>query len=469
MKILLIQCPCSYGVETPPLGLAYLSSYLKKNNHDASILDLSIDLYTQVDEENKVFWESNNGYHWYLKEMYDVIPFLGETCYNRFVEKILSLDSDVLGFSIQNTSSLFTLEIIKRIKSKAPSKKIILGGPNCYSVTGKDIDFRIQHDLQMFADIIVVGEGEKVLLDVISRIKSGRSLDTCKGIAVRRKKTWVFNGPVSPVINLDDLPFPDLDEYNLKAYTDRSALPILTSRGCTMRCVFCTDTYFWRPYRHRSAGNVIEEIKHRYKKYKNRFFGFNDSLINGNHKNLLEICSLISKKRLDISWGGNCRIDERLDLDCLRNIKKAGCEYLVIGIESASNRILRLMRKNFTIEEAESFIHRCSKAGIAIVANWIVGFPGETEEDFMATADFVMKKRGLIKKNTFSTLTINQFSYLEGHREEFDIILDGTHLGLWRSRDGLNTIKLRNSRLNYLIDIERRIEKDCNIVRQSAI
>lgn len=469
MKILLVQCPCSYGTETPPLGLAYLSSYLKKHNHDVSVLDLSMDLYARLNERDKAFWESNNGYRWYLKKMYDAMPFLGDACYGQFVEKILSLGSDILGFSIQNTSTLFTLEIIKRIKSKAPSKKIILGGPNCYNVTSNDLDFKIQHDLQEFADIIVVGEGENVLLDLVGRIESGRSLDKCKGIAIRRNEAWVFNGFAEPVMNLDDLPFPDLEAYNIRAYTDRNALPILTSRGCTMRCVFCTDTYFWKPYRHRSAGNIVEEIIKRRKKYKNSFFGFNDSLINGSHKNLLETCKLITSKRLDISWGGNCRIDKRLDLECLKNMKNAGCEYLVIGIESASNRILKLMRKNFTIEEASDFIHRCNKAGIAIVANWIVGFPGETEEDFMATADFVIKQEKLIKKNTFSALTINQFSYLETHKEEFGIILDGTHLGLWRSRDGLNTIELRNSRLDYLINIERRIEKDCNIVKQSAI
>jgi len=468
VKILLVQCPCSYGTETPPLGLAYLSSYMKKHNHDVSVLDLSMDLYMRVDEKDKAFWQSNNGYRWYLKDMYDAMPFLGDTCYEQVTEKILSLNSDIVGFSIQNTSTLFTLEIIKRIKSRAPSKKIVLGGPNCYNVTGNDLDFKIQHDLQEFADIIVVGEGESVLLDFAGRIESGRPLDTCKGIAMRKNGTWIFNGFAEPIMNLDDLPFPDFEAYDMKAYTDRNALPLLTSRGCTMRCVFCTDTYFWRPYRHRSAGNVLEEIVKRRKKYKNNFFGFNDSLINGSHKNLLEMCKLIASKRLDISWGGNCRIDKRLDLDCLGRMKKAGCEYLVIGIESASNRILRLMRKNFTIEDASDFIHRCNKVGIGIVANWIVGFPGETEEEFINTADFIIKHEGLIRKNTFSTLTINQFSYLDRHKEEFGIVLDGAHLGLWRSRDGLNTIELRNSRLDYLTNIEQRIEKDYNIVKQSA-
>ncbi len=111
-KILLVQCPCAYGTEMPPLGLAYLSSFLKKNKYNVSILDLSIILYTRVNKQDKEYWKSSKGYCWYLKEIFDNLPFINERCYNEFVEKILSFDSDILGFSIQNTSALFTLEVI---------------------------------------------------------------------------------------------------------------------------------------------------------------------------------------------------------------------------------------------------------------------------------------------------------------------------------------------------------------------
>lgn len=169
MKILLVQCPCSYGVEMPYLGLAYLSSFLKKNNFEVSILDLSVILYNQVDKENKKYWDSNNGYCWYLIDIFKNFPFITNQLYDDFVNKILSIDSDILGFSIQNTSALFTLEIIKRIKAKKPSQKIILGGPNCYNVSGDDSNFRLQHDLQKFSDVVVVGEGEEALLNVLRK------------------------------------------------------------------------------------------------------------------------------------------------------------------------------------------------------------------------------------------------------------------------------------------------------------
>lgn len=466
MKILLVQCPCSYGVEMPSLGLAYLSSFLKNDNYDVSILDLSIILFKEVLKENKKYWESNNGYCWYLSEIFEGLPFLTEELYDKFVNKILSINNDILGFSVQNTSALFTLEIIKRIKLIDPSKKIILGGPNCYNISTEGSNFKLHHDLQKFADIIVVGEGEQSLLNVLKHLEFGKSLEECDGIAIPKNKKWIYTGFAKPIMNLDDIPFPDIDAYDLKEYTDKNALPILTSRGCVMKCVFCTDTYFWRPYRYRSAENVITEIILRKNKYRNKFFSFNDSLINGSHRSLFDLCNLLINKKINIFWGGNFRIDSRVELGFLQRMKKARCKYLVVGIESGSNRILKLMHKNFTVEEAEWFIYNCNKAGINIIANWIVGFPGEKEEDFMETVSFLKKHKRMIEKNTFTTLTVNPFSYLERHKEEFGITLDGHHLGLWCSIDGLNTIELRNSRLRYLESIEKEENRSYNIVKQ---
>lgn len=468
VKIALIQCPCSYGTETPSLGLAYLAAFLKEKKYTVSVLDLSIALYGQMSQENQEYWKSNKGYCWYLDENFYKLPFINEDFYSSCVNKILSLPSDILGFSIQNTSALFTFEIIKRIKQKLPLRKIILGGPNCYNISGDDLDFKLPCDLQKFADIIVIGEGEKTLAEVLKRLDLGMTLDNCKGIVISRNDKWIFNGPAEPIIDLDRLPLPDFDVYNLSAYTDKNALPVLTSRGCVMKCVFCTDTHFWIAYRYRKAENVVKEIIQLRKKYKNGFIGFNDSLTNGNYGNLSKLCDLLINKKVGIAWGGNCRVDKRMDLSFFKKMKMSGCEYLILGVESGSNRILGLMRKGFTIEDASKFIHDCTDVGIYVVVNWIVGFPGETEEDFLATVNFIEKHQGVIRKNTFSTLTINQFSYLEKHKEEFGIVLDGPHLGLWKSKDSQSTIDTRNARLQYLENIENKINRDYGIIRQKV-
>ncbi|MDD5691782.1 MAG: radical SAM protein [Candidatus Omnitrophica bacterium] len=466
MKIALVQCPCAFGTAMPGLGLAYLSSCLKKNGHSVELLDLNIVLYGKRNEKDRLYWDSSSGYHWYLIEPFKKLPFIDEQYYEDCVNRILSCNSDILGFSVQNTSVLFTLEIIKRIKLRKPSQRIILGGPNCYNISGEDTDFKLHHGLEEYADIIVIGEGENTLLDILRRIEAGITLDGLPGTVTPKEGRWVFNGLASSITNLDELPDPDFAAYDLSAYTDRSSLPVITSRGCVMRCVFCTDTYFWINYRCRSAQNVVAEIMRLRQEYRNRFVSFNDSLVNGNYDNFVRLCELLIAKRVGINWGGNCRVDKRFDRQLLKKMRRSGCEYLILGLESASNKILKMMHKGFSREEASIFIWECSRAGIEIVANWIVGFPGETDEDFKRTADFISGHRKLIKKNTFSTLTINQFSYLQKHKDEFGIVLDGPHLGLWNSQDGCNNFELRNSRLRYLEKIENKISRDYGIVRQ---
>lgn len=468
MKILLTQCPCGFGSEMPSLGLAYLSAFIKEHGHNVAITDLSIELYRRVDAANKKFWDSNNGFQWYLTDAFYKLPFLAENLYEDFCHQILANDADLLGFSIQNTSALFTLELIKRIKVKAPARKIILGGPNCYNISGDDSDFKLNYGLERFADMIVVGEGEQTLLETLERLQSGESLAGCKGIALPVSGKWVFNGSRDLRLDLNELPFPDFDAFNLNLYTAKNMLPLQTSRGCIMRCVFCTDTNFWRPYRFLNAENAFRTICRMKERYSIKSLSINDSLINGNGRNFMNLCDLMIKNKTGLTWGGNCLVQRGLDRSFFGKLKAAGCNHVILGIESGSNKILKLMRKSFTIEDAKNFIMACYREGIEVVANWIVGFPGETEEDFMATADFIRENKKFIKRNTFSMLTVNQFSYLDQHRDEFGVVLDGPHLGLWYTADKKNTIALRSARLKKLEDAENEECRTYRITRQTS-
>jgi radical SAM superfamily enzyme YgiQ (UPF0313 family) len=209
---------------------------------------------------------------------------------------------------------------------------------------------------------------------------------------------------------------------------------------------------------------VVAEIESIMSKYGGSFIQFNDSLVNGNRKNFLDICSLIVQKKLKITWGGNCRVDNSLGNREFKLIKASGCDYLTIGAESASNRILSAMRKGFTIEDVESFANKARDWGILLDVNWVVGFPGESEDDFSKTCEFVRSRGNLVRRHTFSTLAINQFSYLEKNLDEFGIVLNGHHLGLWQLADGSNTSEIRNSRLEILENIA--CARDNYVVRQ---
>lgn len=469
MKVLLVQCPCGFGVEMPPLALGYLHAVLKQRGHDPVILDLSARLYSQVPESEKSYWDSNRGYCWYLTDEFERLTFLSSRVYDDCCRLILAANPDAVGFSLQNTSCLFTLELLKRLRALAPGLTVILGGPNCYPLQPGASDFRLMHGIEEYADVVVIGEGEKTLPEVLSRLEHNSSLAGVQGIAYRDNRAFVFTGLSEPIADLDSIPLPDFGAFDLSLYTNRAGFPMMTSRGCVNRCVFCTDTYFWGRYRSRSVANIIEEIIALKTSYDLRAVAFNDSLLNGNNAAFLALCELLAHYRTGIRWGGNCRVHRGLGVDELKRCRAAGCEYLIVGAESASNRVLDLMRKGFTIEDIEQFAVNCRKAGIRVVMNWIVGFPGESEDDFNQTAVFLRKHADLVWKNTFSTLTINQFSYLETHQNEFGVVLRGNHLGLWESADGTNTIDVRLRRLRELEAIEQQNGRNYNIVRQKGL
>ncbi|MFH0984770.1 MAG: glycosyltransferase [Candidatus Omnitrophota bacterium] len=195
MKIALVQCPCPFGVERPSLGLAYLNA----NGCEASVLDLNIMVYHEVAGDHKTYWDSHNRDRWCSEDSFYQLPFITEQVYEQCVDRILAVTPDVICFSVQKTSALFTLEIIKRVKSRYPEVKILLGGTCCYNLTQDDRDLLLPHGLQKFADFIITGEGEQILLNVLFRLQSGGSLEGCNGVAINRDGKWVFSGMALPL------------------------------------------------------------------------------------------------------------------------------------------------------------------------------------------------------------------------------------------------------------------------------
>ena len=163
----------------------------------------------------------------------------------------------------------------------------------------------------------------------------------------------------------------------MDSYTSKT-LPISTSRGCINKCLFCSEFRLWRKYRYRDAENIFEEI--RFQKQRSPSIShlfFNDSLINGNMRNLDKLCQLIIDSHLDISWGGQAAIREEMTSDFIAKMKAAGFSHVSYGLESASPKILKIMGKRFAPEVAERVIRSTKKMGIRTCVNIIVGFPGE--------------------------------------------------------------------------------------------
>ncbi|MFH1369307.1 MAG: radical SAM protein [Elusimicrobiota bacterium] len=241
-------------------------------------------------------------------------------------------------------------------------------------------------------DIVVRGEGEKVMLDIVSGKAAGPVIDA------------------GYIQNIEDLPSParhlmKMDRYlYCKKYSpfilhlpyvpaDKKIVHILTSRGCPhSECIFCHNTFKKFPYRANSAEKVIGEIKQLVKDYGIEAVYFVEDDFWADIGRVISISELMIKENLDhIVWGGSARVDQLVasDQKVLELAHRAGCRSLSIGFESGSPRILEVLKKGFTLEDAKAAIAKVRKAGIIAHGNIIVGTPTETIEDVNLSKKFI--------------------------------------------------------------------------------
>jgi len=453
MRIALIQCP-AFGIDRPPLALGYLAAFVRRHGFVTKVFDLNINLYFQAKDEDRKFWEFKYVDKWITGDIFLKEKFIPEDFFKDWAKEILVSDPEIIGFSVHCTSLAASINLAREIKRINPNKIIVFGGPLYFSYNipeyacglaqkGDDSGFTV-------VDIIVIGEGEETFLDLLQRLKNNIPLESCPGIVYKKDNRIINNGLRLLMGNLDTLPFPEFDGFP-KQYKYKNRLPILGSRGCIRRCVFCDDALTWDFYRARSAENIIEEMELR-KKEGVEFLDFNDLLINGNLRQLSRLCDLIIKKGLDIPWGGSASINKHMDLAFFKKLKRSGCIYLNYGIESAAAKVLSAMNKGFSIQEAKKVIEDTYKAGIAVSTNWIVGFPNETEDDFKETLNFIQDNIYYFKNGVMiNSFILKSNSPLYKNKEKFGIVMDSQ--GNWQSLAGLNTTAERKKRYDAFIKL----------------
>ncbi len=439
MRIVLIILPC-WSVNTPPLGISYIAAALRKAGYDVTVFDLNTRLWNEFKADEDDLWESRNHTKWEFHD--DFIGYVLPHIKHRLdyhIKRIIDGDFDIVGFSVFITSLNTTKYFIEEIKKEKPETKIIFGGP------GVDI-YEIKNSLKKgFVDAAIVGEGEEAIVGLLSRWKTGDDILGIPGI-IAKSKTGRFVFSQGALIEiLDNLPPPDFSDYRDLTYSDKR-LPIMMSRGCIGSCSFCSEVKYWKKFRRRSAFHIYEEIETDVKKYGISKFIFADSLINGDHKILEELVDLILENGLEITWLGNARIDGRLTKNLLQKMAAAGCACLMYGLESGSPKILKLMKKGIRLEEARRVIRDTCNAGIEVQINMIVGFPGETEEDFCSSLDFLFKNQVFINVvNTGVPLGIGPNMELYEHPEKYGIMTNKYGKVFYDENDSWMTIDKKNT------------------------
>ncbi len=278
------------------------------------------------------------------------------------------------------------VSLITEIKEKMPWVITVLGGCHITFLPEETMD------ACPAIDIGVLGEGEVTMLELVHKIEDGEPLDDVDGLVIRDGGKIRKTRPRRLIENLDSLPFPARHLLPMEKYTalgEQAPLGnVMTSRGCPFRCTFCSSSrIFGSTFRARSAENVCEEVSELVEKYKINFIEFTDDTFTVNKKRSFKLAALLRK--LDVSWAFGSRVD-LISEELLRAFRRSGALVFYMGIESASERVLKLLKKGIRLEQVRSAIASAKKVGLETVGSFIIGTPGERKEDALETIRFAI-------------------------------------------------------------------------------
>ena len=460
MKVTLIQCPV-WGTYDPPMALAQLSACLREEKHEVFIFDLNIKLYLNRKENYKNMWAWEQSLFWYDAGQIEKFSRDNNDDIEGYVKEIINTGARIIGFSVSAASRLFSIELAKRLKKTDKKLTVVFGGPLFF-----EKDFINSIIKEEVVDIVVPREGEIIFTEIVRLIEKEQDISSCRGIAFKENGQTINNTSRELLANLDNLPFLDFTDLPLNEYDDSEHIPFMASRGCIQRCAFCSSRMFWSGFRTMSGERIFKEIAfHKRQQAKlNRNLGhvdFLDLLFNGNMKSLVVYCDLMRKAGLDIYWSANMIIRPELTYEVIKKMKDAGCEHIIFGIESGSQRILSSMSKYYQIKDADRIVRQMHELGIIVTCNFMFGFPGEAEEDFEMTLDFIKRNAKFLDRvypsRTYCAL--EEYSYFHAHLEEFGIKPHPPNHLYWESIDGKNTYPVRL----------QRCEEFCNLASSLGI
>ena len=445
MKVALIFLP-SWLPYAPPLGISCIKSVLQEAGHEAKTFDYNVKLWRRYRRELPTAWGMLDSDKWIERESYDreIEPIIGEF-YKELVKDLLVYGAQAVGFSIYNTNYIATHRSIKWIRKLIPDIKIFYGGAEATRARIK-LDFEYGH-----IDAAVMGEGEQSTVDLIDYWSGVKTSNFIPGVALKEDGKVIY-GPSRPLLKLSELPFPSFDDNNFDDYNGHCIL-LEFSRGCVAKCNFCGETKFWQSFRSKRADQLINEMKYCIEYYGVKEFRIVDSLMNGNHRLLEEFVDLILKEKLDVSWYGFCRIHTKLTPKLLSKMRKAGCAYVNFGIESGSQKVLNLMRKQYKIKEIFQVVRNAHKVGMQVHTQILIGFPGEGWWQFMETLFMLYRLRKEFSKvYPGIPLSISNDVDLYKEREKFGVVMnEDTHMDHWRTRFYTNTFVIRKFRHHLLV------------------
>lgn len=338
-----------------PLGIAYLTSALRRQGVEVDFADL-----------HSFTWEET-------------------------AELIARSAPNVVGVSCFTFSRELSLRVAALARSVRPSAFIVMGGPHATF-------FPEQMFQSADIDAVVLGEGEEAIVELVEALDKNADLGAVTGVVYRRDGELLTTPPRNHDRPLDSLAYPAYDAFDLNEYKSTEIPPeyrdlvgthMLSARGCPFHCAFCSvNNYFHGKCAMRGPDNVLGELDMLYHQLGVRHLYFSDDLFSLRHDRTVGICKGILDRGYDLAWMAETRVD-CVNEEMLAWMRKAGCYRVYYGVESGSPTILKSINKGFTVEQVRKAFAMTHRAGIQPCCFLMVGNPGETPRTIQETIELI--------------------------------------------------------------------------------
>ncbi|CAD7837876.1 MAG: hypothetical protein [Olavius algarvensis Delta 4 endosymbiont] len=359
--VLLATVPSEVRNFNPNLGQLYLAASLRSAGIDVRLLDLA-SLY-------------------------------GPSDVDALVAAIDEQKPEILGFTLYTETVLYGYDLIGSLEERT-GLCVVAGGPHA---TAEPVEV-LEHGF----DVVVVGEGEETLVDLVRAIRSGGNLSEVAGLAwADDAGALQISPPRALPKDLDVLPGPldviDLIEPERYVAPGMALLPpVITSRGCPGRCTFCSNDVSGNRYRFHSAVRVIEEVRGWQEHGGAASLFFQDTAFTAHRKRTLELCRQLENLSSAISWVCKSRCDQ-IDRELAMAMAAAGCTAVFFGAESGSDAVLARVGKGLTAGDIEKSVKVVHAAGMGAYVHLMVGFPDETVAELEATGALMDRLAPIVK------------------------------------------------------------------------
>jgi radical SAM superfamily enzyme YgiQ (UPF0313 family) len=334
----------------PPIGLAFLSAYLKERGHEVRLIDMQGLLMDSTE----------------------------------LAVQLTAYQPDVVGVTAMTPTIPEALQVAAISKRVVPGAKVVLGGVHpTLDPAGVLADTNV--------DYVIRGEGEESFALLAAALAGCAGTDDIPGVSYRRYGEPVIKEKAPLIADLNTLPMPDYEAFPVERYIEHNrhlrsirGISMIVSRGCPFQCTFCAvHQTMGRNWRIKSPQRVVNELVALKERHQLEGVWFKDSIFNLDRQWVREFCRLMIEQKVEIAWQALTRID-LIDEEELQLMKRAGLTQLDLGIETGSPKSLVRLKKGITVEKIKEKV-AVAKRHVQVFGFFMIGIPGEDETDVLQT------------------------------------------------------------------------------------